>query len=424
MAQGFEKILERKVSINVTNEPIKSVLKRLEDLGDFSFAYTPELFDVNKKITIDAKEEPLQKILKEVLSGEKVECKEVNNKIFIRRKKVTGGQALQNDTKRQPTRRRSIQPITRSDKTTSEKAVVRGIEVKSADTVLRERADAPQNLKSQTVSNAIGDLDGDKINVDTASKEPSATVIGEKMHGQRELAREEFEINKIEKLSVGPSEFLSYGGSTSERPRFTRVRPTVEYEWPEDGKREKAPRERKPKEEKKFRVFGASTTSYSQIGDKGGIVMGGRGALLLNKRFGVGLAGYAFQTGTFDDTFLSQSDFRYSGGYGGVLLEYTLTPDKPVHVTFPMVFGIGGAVYSQAQLTDSKLVIDSQAILVAEPGIELEFNVIKYVKMSFGATYRITSNATLTQEGRQSEILSSRGLNGLTAGCTVKFGIF
>jgi hypothetical protein len=406
VGQTYVSILERSVTIVASDEPMDKLLKRLEEQGDFSFAYSPEAIDITKKITIDAKEKSLKKVLQEIFKGEQVECKEIKNKIFIRKRKETGHSPYQGDSKRPSVGGYTAEVDFSNNKEAQEE--VDGRLGKSDVIKHKSKTDHSDSIVNNPLTPSTQQPDPLRKTQRNFSAMALSTVT---------------QASSIQSLPTKPYIF-GRQDKLRQEPPHSKVRSDVEYQWPEDNKPMKAPKERKLRDERKFRMYGASTTSYTQIGDMGGIVMGGRGAYMFNKRFGLGLAGYAFQTDKISDSFLGQEDFRYSGGYGGLMMEYTIAPDRAVHVTFPLVLGVGGAVYSQNQITDSKTVIDSQAILVMEPGVELEFNVIKFIKLSFGTTYRMTSNATLIHNQSEEELLGKSGLNGLSAACTVKFGIF
>lgn len=175
-------------------------------------------------------------------------------------------------------------------------------------------------------------------------------------------------------------------------------------------------------------AYGGVSVAYSNIDDRDAILIGGRGAWLINKRIGIGLAGQGFLTETKYDNVLDNS-FQLVGGYGGLLLEFVLSPNSPVHVSIPLTVGAGGVSYIRNDGSFNRdnldfLEEDSQAFFVVEPGIEVELNLIKFMRMAFGVSYRYTSTMNLNYANNQGRILASDALRGLNAGITLKFGKF
>jgi len=60
---------------------------------------------------------------------------------------------------------------------------------------------------------------------------------------------------------------------------------------------------------------------------------------------------------------------------------------------------------------------DASAFLVAEPGVELAFNLVRWVRFAFYGKYRFTTNLMLNDTGAQA-------LTGWSTGVTLKIGIF
>jgi hypothetical protein len=92
------------------------------------------------------------------------------------------------------------------------------------------------------------------------------------------------------------------------------------------------------------------------------------------------------------------------GGYGGALFEYTLLPESVVHVSFPLVVGMGYMYYSNEEFHPSDLryyqnwhhsTIDNDYFFVVEPGIKAEFNVVKALRIGVGISYRYTPDLEL-----------------------------
>ncbi len=169
--------------------------------------------------------------------------------------------------------------------------------------------------------------------------------------------------------------------------------------------------------------YGAVSTGYSRIANRDAILIGGHGAWLIDHRIGIGISGTGFMTERRHDAVL---DNRYllAGGYGGLRLEYILMPNSPIHLSIPMVVGAGGVGYSRSNVDfEINNAVDSHGFFLFEPGIELELNVIKLMRISFGASYRFTSDVSL-KYADANRIVGTDALRGFSGSISFKFGKF
>ena len=167
--------------------------------------------------------------------------------------------------------------------------------------------------------------------------------------------------------------------------------------------------------------YGAFTIGYSQIDEKDAFITGGRGAWIIGHSFAIGLGGYGFGNDLYVDNAIGSNEYSLDGGYGGLILEPIVLPKFPIHLSFPVLLGAGGVAYVNTTYWDEfdpeRDIEDSDAFLVAEPGVELEMNLIKYVRLALGASYRFTSDVQIS--GKKHDVL-----NGYNLGVTLKFGKF
>ena len=167
--------------------------------------------------------------------------------------------------------------------------------------------------------------------------------------------------------------------------------------------------------------WGGLTFGYTKIGGKDTYLMGGRGGWLIDHRFTIGLAGSGFVSDNQYTDIVPDEVVNLVGGYGGLFLEAIIMPNSPVHVTIPVIIGAGGVAYTQdwrqGNYDYEVSTYDSDAYFVLEPGLEVEFNVIKFMRISLGGSYRYTSNIDLIN----SSSTMLRGFNGYFG---LKFGSF
>ena len=171
--------------------------------------------------------------------------------------------------------------------------------------------------------------------------------------------------------------------------------------------------------------YGAATVGYSQMEAKDALVIGGRAGLIFHHSTAFGLAGYGFFNNLDGYNLPAGSNAWYSlaGGYGGVFIEPIIGATKPVHVSFPVLFGIGGAglVRNIGPGTwEDPFNIEmpeNDFFFVLEPGVDLEFNFTSFFRLAASLNYRFTSNVELI--GKTPDILQ-----GWKFGLTFKFGKF
>lgn len=167
--------------------------------------------------------------------------------------------------------------------------------------------------------------------------------------------------------------------------------------------------------------YGALSFSYTQIDGQDAFLVGARGAWIMDHSFAVGLGGQGFVNDInhhhWMDNDLNES---LAGGYGGIYLEAILGPRLPVHISIPVLFGVGGiARVSDNYWEDNWIHDDSKedAFLVLEPAIELEFNMTRYMRLAGSFGYRFTSN--IEMENTDPDVLE-----GFNMGVVLKFGKF
>lgn len=175
--------------------------------------------------------------------------------------------------------------------------------------------------------------------------------------------------------------------------------------------------------------YGAFTMGYSQIAGRDALVTGARGAFIFDHRFAIGLGGYGFVNNLDYSSYIHDNpevQYMLAGGYGGLFIEPIIAGTKPVHVSFPVLLGMGGValVDNNAWGWDWDLdpyhpgyEYDHDIFFVIEPAVELEFNLTRFFRAAAYASYRFTSKIELYET--EEDVL-----NGFNFGMTFKFGKF
>ncbi|MFZ1694870.1 MAG: hypothetical protein WAT74_16855 [Flavobacteriales bacterium] len=179
--------------------------------------------------------------------------------------------------------------------------------------------------------------------------------------------------------------------------------------------------------------WGAPTIHYTRIMDQDALLVGGRGAWIIDHRLSIGIAGHGLVTNVGNAAYdahlvangevLRRSSSLYMG-YGGLLLEPVIAYRSPVHITLPVIIGAGGVTYGyHSELPDDfdpleyDDTYDAQAFFVVEPGVEVEMDVIPLVRVGIGASYRYTTDMNLPATAKDA-------LHGINAGISLKVGCF
>jgi hypothetical protein len=164
-------------------------------------------------------------------------------------------------------------------------------------------------------------------------------------------------------------------------------------------------------------------SGYSQINNDDAWDAGCRIAWIANHGLAIGFAGTGFATQPYHDAILSDLKHNFAGGYGGFLVEPIVMPWAPVHLSFPVIIAAGGIVYNSFSDfnhnngSSNYHSSDAQAFFIVEPGIEVEINAVKWVRLAIGGSYRFTQRIDL-------EGATNNPLEGFRVGFALKFGKF
>lgn len=431
-AQADQHWLPKKLSISVKEMPLEEVLKKLEkELNGVVFAYSPGAFDVKKKVTIEASEVPLNEILHRVFVNQNLECAEMRGKIFLKKKKNPVKQGT-SPVRRKRASRASVRKASSSMSQPADQKASVALPGKS-----KTEADPVKTTSvGKKVSSSKQSLEEQPQKKTTALRpSPAIMALVEEMTAP-DRVRSASARNTVVPIQRKTSlaDFDDYRAQSFDKPVIPPMPvdttgAALGLEKPGRVKKKKDKKEKPPREpeEKKLRLYGASTTALTAMGGDAAIKLGGRAVWLKNSRFGIGLAGYALQGSSQADPVLANNNYKLAGGYGGLLLEYNLNPNKAIHLSFPVVIAGGAMTYVHGDLDSSTilpLIEDQRVVAIVEPGAMLELNVVKFMKVAFDVSYRYASHSELNYEDTGEVILAGSGLNNFSGGVTVKFGIF
>lgn len=159
--------------------------------------------------------------------------------------------------------------------------------------------------------------------------------------------------------------------------------------------------------------FGGPVVKFTQINQKFGVLVGGRGGWIINHTFVIGGGGY----GLVNQVNADVPDTTISFGYGGGELEYIVRSDDVLHFTLQTLIGAGAVDLMEKDFVSSQSDHRADAVFVGELNANLELNVTPWFRLNFGAGYRLVS-------GVNTPGLSNSDLGGPTGALTLKFGKF
>jgi len=114
-------------------------------------------------------------------------------------------------------------------------------------------------------------------------------------------------------------------------------------------------------------------------------------------------------------------DIDLRGGYGGLMLGFIIAPREVIHVTIPLFIGAGSFHEIERQYDFNNFPRDvsllTSSFAVAEPGLQVEINVSKTVRLGVGGNYRLIQGTNFRE-------ISDEDLSGFAGNITLKIGRF
>jgi hypothetical protein len=153
---------------------------------------------------------------------------------------------------------------------------------------------------------------------------------------------------------------------------------------------------------------------------------GGSLMLMVNNRFAFGITGQSSISNTFSPK--NSSPLFVRSQFGGGKIEYAINPNSAIHITLPLVVGVGEV---RADSLNGRSGFwgggernnyynrRGNTYVVIQPGVNVEANLLKSVKLFVGANYRFS-----ILNDNNSTVLPASALQGLSISAGVKVGIF
>lgn len=186
---------------------------------------------------------------------------------------------------------------------------------------------------------------------------------------------------------------------------------------------------KKPKKDISVGWTAGLNSAYTQFDKQNVWLVGLAAGPIINHNWTIGLQLNAIVNSyyLYYDTIINNTNAYLVGGYGGFLIQYTLFPNSAVHVTFPLQIGGGYLGYlsdngykvenGNGYWYNNSEILDYDAFFYMEPGIQAEFNLLKFMRLAVGMSYRYSPNFNL-------EKTSSGFINQFNGTVGLKFGKF
>ena len=178
------------------------------------------------------------------------------------------------------------------------------------------------------------------------------------------------------------------------------------------------------REKLEIKGFGSPIVKLTKVHNEFDLMIGARGAVLLNRALAIGIGGYSLASSIH----VSDPQSNFEMEYAGLILEFVFPSDKLVHLSASTLIGWGSLnnaanrnwMYDpyyddRHSYANYNLVDDS--FMVIEPELDFELNMTTFFRLGLGISYRYISGVDLMP-------LTNADLKGLATVFTFKVGKF
>jgi hypothetical protein len=173
--------------------------------------------------------------------------------------------------------------------------------------------------------------------------------------------------------------------------------------------------------------YAAISNKFTTINGEFANMPGIYGGWFVNRKFMIGF-GAAATSNYIPVPGIAQNfpanKMTYQYGQVGLMTEYVLASTKMMHFSFNLLTGTGFTLQYDRKETDDRdwdfddhREEDPNFFFVMEPGVQVEFNVLKWMRFSPGVSYRKAF-------GSNGNGLSDGDLSNISYNLTLKFGAF
>lgn len=169
-------------------------------------------------------------------------------------------------------------------------------------------------------------------------------------------------------------------------------------------------------------VYLGITMHYGEMDNKDTFLPSFKVAYVANRKVEVGFVGTFFYSQQNYFNAMEGINEDLIGGYGGLHIEPIFFSKSMVNLSFPILIGGGGlgvidSDFENDENFEEDNLVEADAFAIVEPGINVLFNVSRYLQLEAGVKYRFSSKIDL-------EPASLERINGFSAGIGIKVGVF
>lgn len=174
-------------------------------------------------------------------------------------------------------------------------------------------------------------------------------------------------------------------------------------------------------------------TKITELQDEYSTFSGLRFAVTMNHRYSIGLAGYGLEDNhmfLYTDNLGNTVNFKDEVNYGGLFVEFSFLNARPVHIAAPILIGGGRTTIKEnvaltqyvfenasSREEDFWATVEESGFGVLEPGLALDTDLFKWMRLGIGVSYRyVLGNSLESLPGADTD------LSGLSFDLTLKLG--
>ncbi len=163
----------------------------------------------------------------------------------------------------------------------------------------------------------------------------------------------------------------------------------------------------------KITGYGSFDTKFTRMNGADAVLIGGHGGVIFNSYFYFGLGAYGQVTNSQFTGSLPEETLNMHMGYTGMMMGFNIMPTKVVHFSVPLFVGVGNI-----ELDRDNIFVENSAFLLFEPGLQVEINVLQFMKIGLGGGYRLVNGTNLRND------ISDDDLTYWTGNFSLIFGKF
>lgn len=141
--------------------------------------------------------------------------------------------------------------------------------------------------------------------------------------------------------------------------------------------------------------FGGPAVKLTEVDDRFGVLVGGRGGWIVDGSWVIGGGGYSLVNVSNFEHLTNQGD---SGGlemaYGGAELAYVHKHDEPIQMSVGLLLGAGGLTWTPDNTSGDEM---EDAFFVAEPSASTIVRVTSFLRLALGVSYRLSAGVELLE---------------------------